>query len=277
MSFEGECVRRSVPLCERGKADALCNAMWSFSWPFLLVSPERRRYLSGLLEGIHTEHHAAGGQAASYPRITRTGLRARLTTPRRRCRPLGASPSESPLPTTIDNIYALHVLSISMARTLLSVVINEDKVEDLSILANMEPRRFQSLTSAVQRRGDHFAGPFRRYRIAANNAFTTLSLFLLCSEDLLGCCRRLLHRKATVTELHRTLVSSGNSQRGLCCFRSAQGHLTYRTCTEAQVVHSQTRVSRSFVVDDRARCVMTGQELSQNASRFPRRPHRRGS
>jgi hypothetical protein len=36
--LRGRGVRRSVPLCERGKADALYNARVVISWPFLLVS-----------------------------------------------------------------------------------------------------------------------------------------------------------------------------------------------------------------------------------------------
>jgi hypothetical protein len=130
---------------------------WSSRGLSFSCRAEHRRYLSGLLEGIHTEHHAAGGHAASYPRITRTGLRARLTTPSETLPATRRFTVPSPrLPTTIDNSTLCMPLSICKARNLSSVwLINEEQGRGRVHPRQHGAKEVQSLTSAVHRRHTH--------------------------------------------------------------------------------------------------------------------------
>ena len=97
------------------------------------------------------------------------------------------------------------------------------EAQDLRILANrqvrllpeVEPRGFEPLTSAVQRRRDTLPGLSRVCKTAANKRISTLPPFLSFQEIYPGCCTL----AAQVGNGHRLApasVTSGNAQHGPC-------------------------------------------------------------
>lgn len=63
-------------------------------------------------------------------------------------------------------------------------------MEDVSILADMQPRMFKSLTSAVQRRGDTLLELSDACKIAANTGIWPVTLFPAFQEINSGCCTK---------------------------------------------------------------------------------------
>jgi hypothetical protein len=151
--FEGEVFGVTFRTASVARRTRSITPGWSSRGLSFSCRAERRRYLSGLLEGVHTEHHAAGSHAASYPRITRTGLRARLTTPSETVPATRRFTVPSPrLPTTIDNSTLCMPLSISKARNPISVwLINEEQGR-----GRVHPRQPHALANAMDlSRGQH--------------------------------------------------------------------------------------------------------------------------
>jgi hypothetical protein len=90
----------------------------------------------------------------------------------------------------------------------------------------VEPMGFKPLTFAVQRRRDGLLKLSGDCKTAANKRISTLSLFLKIQRLYSGCCT-VAAQVGYGRRVASAPLSSGNLQRGHCCFRSAQGHLTY--------------------------------------------------